>query len=311
MELSMDWIEGIQEAIDYIEEHINEKIDYDQLAQVANSSSYHFQRVFGIVCGLTIGEYIRKRRLTLSGEELLKKKIKVIDLALKYGYDSVESFSRAFRQFHGINPSRVKNGCSLNSFSRLTLKLNKIGGNEMKYKITEVPKLTLIGYKKHFTGATYGEDRAKQESEFFKNTRHEQQLLIENSCDETTDYCVITNVNDEGYDFYIAYEFNECEADKLFCVNKDKENLIDQKKFEILEIPQSLCVVFETQKKKRPINEYIEVRQKIISDWLPSSDYIFANLPEVVAMHWRPNGDWAKERYIEIRLPIENKTKIR
>ena len=100
----MDWIQGIQQAIDYIEDHITEEIDYEEAAKRAYSSSFHFQRVFGIMCGFTLGEYIRRRRLTLAGNELLMKDIKVIDVALKYGYETPESFSRAFQKFHGIAP---------------------------------------------------------------------------------------------------------------------------------------------------------------------------------------------------------------
>ena len=103
----MNWIEGIQSAIDYIEAHLCEKIDYGKVAGAACSSSYHFQRVFGIMCGITLGEYIRRRRLTLAGKELAEGR-KVTEVALKYGYDTPESFSRAFFKFHGMMPSRVK-----------------------------------------------------------------------------------------------------------------------------------------------------------------------------------------------------------
>ena len=128
----MDWICGIQKAIDYIEEHLTEKIDYEAVAKCAYSSSYHFQRVFGILCGFTVGEYIRRRRLTLAGNELLHSQQKVIDVALKYGYKTPESFSRAFQRFHGILPSQVKKGCYLNSFSRLSVNFDSTGGSEMK-----------------------------------------------------------------------------------------------------------------------------------------------------------------------------------
>mgnify|MGYP005867452959 CR=1 FL=1 len=104
----MDWIQGIQNAIDCIEEHINDDIDYDKVAKAAYSSSYHFQRIFGIICGMTLDEYIRRRRLTLAGIELLTDKMKITDIAFKYGYDTPESFSRAFTRFHGIKPSQVK-----------------------------------------------------------------------------------------------------------------------------------------------------------------------------------------------------------
>lgn len=106
----MDWIQGIQKAIEYIEEHITEEIDYEEAAKRAYTSSFHFQRVFGLLCGFTLGEYIRRRRLTLAGKDLLSSDMKVIDVAFKYGYETPESFSRAFQKFHGIIPSQVKSG---------------------------------------------------------------------------------------------------------------------------------------------------------------------------------------------------------
>ncbi len=215
----MDWILGIQKAIDYIEENITEKIDYEKVAKRAYSSSFHFQRVFGIMCGFTLGEYIRRRRLTLAGNDLLTKKMKVIDVAFKYGYETPESFSRAFQKFHGIMPSQVKNGCSLKSFSRLSVRLDLIGGTKMNYKIEEKPEMILVGYKKRFTGVPYGEERVKQEKAFITTTRAKQWLLIGASCEYSIDYMVITNIDDDGYDFYVAYELDEWTRKELFNPN--------------------------------------------------------------------------------------------
>lgn len=82
---------------------------------------------------------------------------------------------------------------------------------------------------------------------------------------------------------------------------------MDKLGFETIVIPKTVYAVFETERKKRPVCDYVELRKKIITEWLPFSDYSLVNKPEVIAMHWRPQGEWAKERYIEIRLPIENK----
>ena len=98
----MDWITGMQKAIDYIEANLTEEIDYEKVAAESFSSSYHFQRVFSILCGYTLGEYIRLRRLSLAGAELANGKEKVVDIALKYGYDNPDSFAKAFQKFHGI-----------------------------------------------------------------------------------------------------------------------------------------------------------------------------------------------------------------
>lgn len=303
----MDWIQGIQNAIDYIEEHINDDIDYDKVAKAAYSSSYHFQRIFGIICGMTLGEYIRRRRLTLAGIELLTDKMKITDIAFKYGYDTPESFSRAFTRFHGIKPSQVKKECSLNSFSRLSIKIDLIGGNKMQCKIKEMPEQVLVGFKKHFYGVPYGDERAKQEEEFMTTTRAKQWLLIGASCDYTTDYCVITNINDDGYDFYIAYALDEWTRNELYNPKITGVDFMDKMGFETIIIPGSLYAVFETERKKRPICDYVDIRKNIVTEWLPSSDYFLAKAPEVVIMHWRPNGEWEKERYIEICLPIEKK----
>ena len=303
----MDWIQGIQKAIDYIEEHITEEIDYEEVAKRAYSSSFHFQRVFGIICGFTLGEYIRRRKLTLAGNDLLSKNMKVIDVAFKYGYETPESFSRAFQKFHGIMPSQVKNGYSLKSFSRLSVRLDLIGGTEMNYKIEEKLELILVGYKKRFVGVPYGEERAKQETEFLTSTRAKQWLLIGASCDYSTDYMVITNINDDGYDFYVAYELDEWTRKELFNPNVTGVDFMDKMDFETLIIPKQTYLVFETEKQKHPIPDYTDIRKRIVTELLPTSDYTFANTPEIVAMHWRPNGEWKKERYIEICLPVEKK----
>lgn len=301
----MNWLQRIEKAIDYVEEHITEKISYEEVAKRALSSTFHFQKVFSLTCGFTLGEYVRKRKLTLAGNDLLSEKMKVIDVAFKYGYETPESFSRAFFKFHGIMPSQVKNGCLLKSFSRIIVNFNLLGASVMNYKIEEKHELILVGYKRRFTGIPYGEERVKQEQEFLTTTRAKQWLLIGASCDYSTDYMVITNVDDDGYDFYVAYELDEWTRTELFNKNVTGVDFIDKLGFETIVIPKQTYVVFETEKKKRPIADYVEIRKKIITEWLPTTNYVFINSPEVVAMHWRPKGEWEKERYIEIRLPIK------
>ena len=305
----MDTIYKIQKAIDYIEEHITEKIDYVDVAKFAYSSTFHFQRIFGITCGLTLGEYIRKRKLTLAGNDLLIKKMKVIDIAFKYGYETPESFSRAFYKFHGIMPSQVKDGYQLKCFSRINISLDLIGSNKMNYKIEEKPEIVLVGYKKRFSGVPYGEERIKQEEAFITTTRAKQWLLLGASCDYSTDYMIITNVDDDGYDFYVAYELDEWTRNELFNPKVTGVDFMEKLDLETIVIPKRTYAIFETEKKKRPIADYTELRKKIITEWLPKTEYVFIDAPEVIAMHWRPNGDWTKERYIEIRMPIE-KSKI-
>lgn len=157
----MDWVTGIQRALDYAEAHLTEEIDYEEAAKRAYSSPFHFQRMFTMLCGFSLGDYIRMRRLTLAGEELLRTKKKVIDIALKYGYDTPESFSRAFTRFHGFAPTEARKGKNIKSFSRLSVKLILSGGNTMDYRIEKKDAFKLICKKKQVMkpqGETAAED---------------------------------------------------------------------------------------------------------------------------------------------------------
>ena len=112
-------------------------------------------------------EYIRNRRLSLAGTELATSDARVIDIALKYGYESPDSFAKAFQKFHGILPSQArKDGSKLKSFSRLVLKFSLEGGTIMNYRIETKPQMTLLGYKRRFNGMPYDELRYKQEENF-------------------------------------------------------------------------------------------------------------------------------------------------
>lgn len=142
----MEWIAGIQRAIDYIEEHLDGEIDLSEVGKQAYLSPFYFQRIFRFLCDMTVGEYIRLRRLTLAGAELAAGNGKVIDVALKYGYDSPESFARAFSKFHGVPPSAAKKkSASLKSFSRLSVKLSLTGGSTMNYQIVTRQAFQVVG----------------------------------------------------------------------------------------------------------------------------------------------------------------------
>lgn len=118
----MDTVMRVQKAVDFIEDNHLEELKYDIVASQAFMSSYHFQRMFTILTGISVGEYIRNRRLTLAGQELANSKLKIIDIALKYGYESAESFSRAFTRFHRVAPSMARNqGSQLVSFAKISV----------------------------------------------------------------------------------------------------------------------------------------------------------------------------------------------
>ena len=293
----MEWIDQIQNAVDYIEAHLEEKIDYAEVAARAYVSSYHFQRMFAFLCGMSLGEYIRRRRLSRAGKDLLDGN-KVLDVAVKYGYESSESFSRAFQRFHGVLPSQVKRGASAKYFQRISLNLQSEGEGRVNCTVEERPAKTLVGFRKRFCGVPYGAERLRQEDEFYRTTRGKQWLLLGAASDRETEYVVVTNVGDDGYDFYIAYELDDWTRKALFDRAVTGMDL-EQAGFEIVDLPKRICAVFPTEKLKYPISEYVDIRQRVALEWLPRSDYQLAEAPEVVELHWRTG-----ERYIEITLPI-------
>ena len=297
----MDWVTGMQRALDYVEAHLTDEIDYEKVAAVCYSSSYHFQRVFGILCGYTLGEYIRNRRLTLAGAELQATDAKVIEVALKYGYDNPDSFARAFKAFHGVLPSQARDkSVTLRSFSRLVLRFILEGGTTMNYRIEDKPEMILTGYKKRFTGVP-GE-REDQECDFYVHTRPQQYLLDGLSDHPEIQHNVVTNVGDDGYDFWITQELSAYMRERMHedCVLGDP--YADW--YENITIPAHLYAVFETERCKYPTTVFLDLRKKIVSEWLPSSGYRFADAPEIVVTHWfRPSR--SGERYREIWIPIE------
>lgn len=145
------WTEGLQNSIQYIEDNLTEELDISDIAAKAYVSPFYFQKIFNVLCGFTVGEYIRNRRLTLAAEELSKSDVKVIDVAVKYGYDSPDSFTRAFTKFHGISPSAAKEkGANIKSFAPVRIKLTLEGGTIMEYRIVEKAAFTIVGKQKKF-----------------------------------------------------------------------------------------------------------------------------------------------------------------
>ncbi|WP_440897310.1 AraC family transcriptional regulator [Amphibacillus sp. Q70] len=143
--IKINILTDIQEAIAFIEQHMLEPIHYQDVAKYLHQSNYHFHRTFSMITGMTVNVYIRKRRLSLAGEDLLTSDQKIIDVAFKYGYDTPESFTKAFSRFHGVSPYKAKQlGHSLKSFNRLVIKIQVEGGSEMDYKIVKRQPFQLL-----------------------------------------------------------------------------------------------------------------------------------------------------------------------
>ena len=257
----MDWITGIQRAIDYIEAHLTEDIDYDKIAAEGFSSSYHFQRIFSILCGYTLGEYIRLRRLSVAGTELTSGKEKVIDIALKYGYDSPDSFGKAFQKFHGITPSQARaDGTTLKSFSRLSIKISLEGGNTMHYRIEEKEAFYIL--EKVETHCLENGQNLTSIPAFWGRAVADGSLNM-----------LETLTNDDTYTFGICYN-NPDQNDKTFeysiAMKCDAETPVPvgfRKKL----IPAKTWIAFQCVGAMP--NAIQDMWKRIVSEFFPTSDY--------------------------------------
>ena len=301
----MEWIIGIQNAIQYIEDHITENIDYEELGRVSFSSPFHFQRVFSILCGYTVGEYIRSRRLSLAGTELAAGREKVIDVAAKYGYESPDAFARAFQKFHGLTPSQARgNGARLKVFSRLSIKITLEGGTTMNYRIEEKEVLKLIGYRKRFTGTPL--ERNYQDHNFTCETRLNQAVLQWMAHDCDTSYNGFSVFGDDGYEFTIASWLPD---ESIASIEEEMGKEISDR-FEEVTVPAGLYLVCETARCKWPCDDQEELYRRAVTELLPSAGYELTDGPEVEVIHWfyRPGDEELNSsRYAELWLPVRKR----
>ncbi len=257
----MNYIQGLQNAIDYIEEHLTDDLDIEEIAAQSGLSAFYFQRIFNILCDYSLGEYIRNRRLTLAGNELSGTDEKVIDIALKYGYDTPESFSRAFSRFHGITPSQAKkNSSPLKSFSRLSVEIHLKGGNIMDYKIVKKDAFKVL--EKISTQSIDDEQNKNTIPDFWTQSHQDGTVykLLELTTDRTNIFGICygnTPNNKKTFEYSIA----------ALC--GDNTEIPDG--FSIKEIPARTWAVFECI---GPMPDAIQKTwHKICSEFFPTANY--------------------------------------
>ena len=285
----MEWIESIGEVINYIEENLTKEIEMDTIAKRVYISPVYFQKGFTMLCGLTLGEYIRRRRLTLAGSELVSTDKKIIDIALEYGYDSPDSFTKAFLRFHGVTPTAVrKDGAMIKSFVPLKIKLSLEGGYVMDYKIIEKDSFTVMGISKVFSY-----DNATTEIPQFW-TEHYQTGKEKDVCG-MYGVCLDENMGVAEFEYMIADNYNPALEIPEGCITKI--------------IPKHTWAVFSC-KGSMP-HSLQEVNGKIFSEWLPNcKDYEIAagyNIEMYTDIKNYPKGNQDENYYSEIWIPVKKK----
>lgn len=261
----MKWLENLSNAIEYIESNLDKDISIDAAAQIACCSAYYFQRVFTYVAGISLSEYIRRRRMSQAAFELQKSDKKVLDIALKYGYSSPTAFNRALQSVHGITPVAAKNmGSVLNAYPPIRFSVKITGGTAMSYRITEKAAMRIVGIRIPLVADM--EENQKVVPEFWKKALENNYLpkIIELTNQEPGGILGVTVYeNPQEIFYYIAASTTEA---------------IPQNMFEY-EIPASTWVIFENDGRFK--EDVQNVFKRFYTEWLPFSGYEYAGLPDL------------------------------
>lgn len=271
-------VEGIQNAIAYMEENLTEDISVKEIAAKAYVSEFHFQRIFNALCGFPVGEYIRNRRLALAAQELVAGEGKVIDVAVKYGYDSPDSFTRAFTKFHGITPSAAREpGAKLRDFAPLRISISLEGGTMMEYKIVEKAAFTVMGKKRRFNSETSYQEIPKFWEEHMK--AGEQNIV----CGM---YGLCIDSEGREFDYLIADNYLPWVEVPAGCETRT--------------LPAGTWAVFPCK-----LATLQDTNTKMWKEWLPNCREYKLGGNYNIEMYAKPNEENPGESYVELWLPVE------
>lgn len=252
----------MNQSIEYIEQHITEELDYEKVAEVAGCPSYYFQQMFLYMTDMTLREYIRRRRLSLAAVELQKDTGRVIDIAVKYGYESPTAFTRAFKSFHGIVPSVLKTeNVPLQAYPPLQFHVSVNGGQPLKFRVEEKAAFRVVGVPSPL-------DRDLSEN-FEAIPSVWDRALADGTLDKLG---ALMGGRPKGL---LGVSIHHTEDWKyLIAVRSDKKS----GDFEEYHIPACKWAIFEGRGSNRSLQE---LEKRVITEWLPTSGYIYANTPDI------------------------------
>lgn len=287
----MDFLARMNGALDYIERNLAGDIDFKEAARLACCSEYHLTRMFSFLAGVSLSEHVRRRRLTLAAFDLQNGNCKVIDVAVKYGYSSPDSFARAFLSLHGVTPSEARNaGQALRAYPRMTFQLSIQGGSEMNYRIVEKGAFRIVGLKKRVPIVFHGVN--PEIAAMWESLDAEAISTLKG----------LSNVEPAGM-LSASTNFSEGrmeekgELDHYIGVATTKEC---PERFKQLEVSASTWAVFEAV---GPFPDTLQnVWGRIYSEWFPSSNYEQAEGPEIL---WNEHKDLTSPTFrSEIWIPV-------
>lgn len=284
----MNWFKALNNALYYIENHIEENLNTEDIAAIAMCSKDHFLRTFSMLTDITLGEYIRTRRLSLAAYELLSRNSKVIDIALKYGYETPEAFSKAFKRFHGISPSMVKKDCSvLKAVPPLSFQITIKGAERMDYQIIKKESFELVGLSRRFT--TMNQENYKQIPMFWKELCDNGiSAKMHNQADIVYGVCYDARMEESEFSYLIGIRGNAIEG-------------VDS--VDVITVPATTWAVFESV---GPMPHAIQnVWKQIYSEWFPATKYEHAGTAELEV--YLPGNPDTEDYRCQVWIPIVEK----
>ena len=287
---NVEWLERMNRAVDYMEACLAGEFDVEEAARAACSSTFHFQRLFHVITGVTVSEYMRRRRLTLAAQELASARARVIDAALKFGYDTPESFSKAFRKMHGVSPSAVRTaGAHLKAFPRLSFQIFLKGEKDMDYRIVEKGAFKVVG--KGVRVSTRNGVNFTRVPRFWEES--EKDGTVERICAHTGPMGM----------FGICMEFDRPQEEFTYMIAVEKPNGAVPADFVEKEIPPASWAVFDSV---GPMPGAVQdVWKRIFSEWFPATGYEHADAPEMEVYRTENTSD--AEYRCEVWVPIIKK----
>ncbi len=285
----MNYLQKMNDALDYIESNLDGEIDYTIAANLACYSVFYFQRIFSLIADVSLSEYIRRRRMTLAAFELQNSKVKITDLAIKFGYESMDSFSRAFQNLHGITPTAARNsGASLKAYPRMTFLIMIKGAVAMNYRIENKEAFTIVGIKRSFSVP----DQSDVVVPAFWNEVDNQGI--------TKKMLDLSTGAPRGVHGFLQV-IDEKSVDYTIASVSDKEPPVGMSS-QI--VPKSTWAIFEINGSVNTVMS--DAWKRIFTEWLPTSNYRHAETLEIECFPYA--GDKSKADFkFEIWIPIVKK----
>ncbi|MEL3961029.1 AraC family transcriptional regulator [Lysinibacillus endophyticus] len=285
-------IQQFNHLMDYIESHLTEDISGEEISKIVGLSDYHFRRMFSYLAGMPLNEYIKNRRLSSANEELING-AKVTDVAYKYRYQSVEGFSRAFRDWSGYLPSEVVKNKIQKSFPKFSFFIDIRGGKSMEFKIERKEKFNIVGVSKRVPIQFEGVNNAIVE--LAQSITEQQRKEMHDLADLYPHH--VLNVS---YNFDEEYLEEKGNLTHMIGFATTKENPYED--LEQITVDESLWAIFPNE---GPFPKTLQdTMARIYSEWLPSSDYELVNLPGISFS--KHNGQF-ENVYSEVWVAVKKK----